>query len=598
VDDCDPCYACDPTTETCEWTCGDCEECDAYLEECVGAVGRLCGQLAICVVGLFTAADTCNALGICQPGATTACAPFICDAAGTACTTQCGTDDDCDDAAFCDVDNVCAFKRGRSAGCSDQRQCDSGYCSDGVCCDELCDGQCESCVLAGSLGTCTPVPAGQPPAGTKSPCQSDGSVCGGSCDGTNRDACAFPGANTVCRAASCIDGVETFSATCDGAGACPGAVTQSCAPYICGATVCTSSCGDDNGCAQAGWCDLSGGSGVCRQDFALGEPCLRDTQCLSGVCVANVCCDTDCTTPANATQVCPAGVCGFQCNTGFHSCNGMTCVSDASVNSCGPTNCTPCPNGPANSTRTCIAGVCGWACSSGFHLCPGGTQGLCLSNTSPDSCGTSCTPCPNGPPNSTRTCSAGVCGYVCNQFYKACGAECIHLSACCTGADCGQGDTCHDHVCCSHPRICGTAPNDFCCAEGSECVPGTGTCRTCSLNGNSCNDNGVCCSGVCEGLGQKVCVCVADGQFCPAEPELYCCSGICGGGPNFYYCCGPLGETCAAEGEAGDCCSVYCNGNHQCARAPAGNFCFPVGANPNCASNVCLSDGFGGGFCQ
>src|SRR5690606_10265305 len=104
---------------------------------------------------------------------------------------------------------ICAPAGELGAACSSGAECASGYCVDGVCCDGACTGQCEACNVAGSLGTCSPVPAGDAPRGARPACTSDGSVCGGSCDGTNRTACAYPDGN-VCRPGTCnADGVAT-----------------------------------------------------------------------------------------------------------------------------------------------------------------------------------------------------------------------------------------------------------------------------------------------------------------------------------------------------------------------------------------------------
>jgi hypothetical protein len=60
--------------------------------------------------------------------------------------------------------------------CANNGECSSGNCVDDVCCDTLCDGECESCALTGSVGTCTLADAGTDP---------DMECGAGSCDGTN-----------------------------------------------------------------------------------------------------------------------------------------------------------------------------------------------------------------------------------------------------------------------------------------------------------------------------------------------------------------------------------------------------------------------------
>src|SRR5439155_116716 len=174
----------------------------------------------------------------------------------------------------------------------------SQHCVDGVCCDTACTSQCEACAESGSAGTCTPV-AGGPrnartacasdgsvcagtcdgthpaacaypgngttcrdpscssgsagtctnvtgaPHGARQACASDGSVCGGVCDGSSATACAYPATETSCRGASCSAGVAMLQAACDGAGRCPPRQTQGCSPYLCGPQACLGNCASD-----------------------------------------------------------------------------------------------------------------------------------------------------------------------------------------------------------------------------------------------------------------------------------------------------------------------------------------------------------------
>lgn len=42
-----------------------------------------------------------------------------------------------------------------AAGCAADSECASGFCVDSVCCDGACDGQCQTCNVAGNVGYCT-----------------------------------------------------------------------------------------------------------------------------------------------------------------------------------------------------------------------------------------------------------------------------------------------------------------------------------------------------------------------------------------------------------------------------------------------------------
>jgi len=43
--------------------------------------------------------------------------------------------------------------------CSSDGDCDLGHCVDGVCCNTTCEGTCNRCNVAGSIGTCIEAPS-------------------------------------------------------------------------------------------------------------------------------------------------------------------------------------------------------------------------------------------------------------------------------------------------------------------------------------------------------------------------------------------------------------------------------------------------------
>jgi hypothetical protein len=138
--------------------------------------------------------------------------------------------------------------------CAEDAHCASEHCADGVCCDAACTGQCEACNMSGSEGTCSAV-AG-PPRGSRPECGGTG-VCMGACDGTARQACAFPGSNVQCSERTCSANVQRAVGTCSGAGFC-GAVETVCAPFTCGATACQTTCATSDDCAAGFVCQQGG----------------------------------------------------------------------------------------------------------------------------------------------------------------------------------------------------------------------------------------------------------------------------------------------------------------------------------------------------
>jgi outer membrane protein OmpA-like peptidoglycan-associated protein len=145
----------------------------------------------------------------------------------------------------------CVRLKDLGEGCGASTECASGACADGVCCNTACDGQCEACDETGSEGTCTAVTGA--PRGERPACDSDGSVCGGVCDGTGRAACTYPSAAVQCGTPGCSEGVATVSATCNGAGSCL-VQTQQCELYTCGENACRTGCTSDAECSADGIC--------------------------------------------------------------------------------------------------------------------------------------------------------------------------------------------------------------------------------------------------------------------------------------------------------------------------------------------------------
>jgi choice-of-anchor A domain-containing protein/uncharacterized repeat protein (TIGR01451 family)/uncharacterized repeat protein (TIGR02543 family) len=139
--------------------------------------------------------------------------------------------------------------------CSGATDCLSGSCVDGVCCNTACTDQCMACNLPGLVGTCSPVTGA--PVGGRPACASDGSLCGGSCNGTSAS-CAYPDGTAVCRQASCLGNVETHEAFCDGRGACPASTSASCEPFVCGANACLTQCTAFADCSAGHYCSAQG----------------------------------------------------------------------------------------------------------------------------------------------------------------------------------------------------------------------------------------------------------------------------------------------------------------------------------------------------
>ena len=275
-----------------------------------------------------------------------------------------------------------------------------------------------------------------------------------------------------------------------------------------------------------------------------GRPCSNGKcpsglVCVSGSCVASAtdggtasdggtsadggsaCDPSACTAPAHGTATCSAGACAFTCDTGYHAC-GSACADDTSPDTCG-TACTPC-SPPAHAAATCSAGACGFACSTGYHAC----GSACADDTAPATCGTACTPCPT-PTHATATCDGTACGIQCSAGYHDCGGACVpddSTSAC--GASCT--------ACTAPPNATVACVGGACqitCPQGqtacgSQCVDLQTDAANCGACGHDCMGS-ACQAGICEP------VVLAQGEFDPIriavdDANVYWCSSS-GGNP-------------------------------------------------------------------
>ena len=216
-------------------TCGTDGFCDGGGACRLYASGTVC-VAASCSGTTFTPARTCNGTGTCQTTTPSSCGTYTC--ATSVCRTSCTADADCAAPNVC-VMGVCT-KKPTGVACAANGECMTNLCQQGVCCASVCTATCQSCAIAGSLGTCSNVPTGQDPLNQ---CTDQGAnSCGndGFCDGTG--GCRRYAAGTTCAAASCTGSTLTAARSCNGTGTCQTATTSMCNPYACNATTCRTTC--------------------------------------------------------------------------------------------------------------------------------------------------------------------------------------------------------------------------------------------------------------------------------------------------------------------------------------------------------------------
>lgn len=109
-----------------------------------GCNGGVCNSMAMCV--------ECVADGDCTDGTNPRCSQETCISCsdGTMNGDETGTD----------CGGSCPEKCNGET-CAMGAECQSGFCADTVCCDTTCTGNCKSCNVTNSVGTCTNIPLGQ-----------------------------------------------------------------------------------------------------------------------------------------------------------------------------------------------------------------------------------------------------------------------------------------------------------------------------------------------------------------------------------------------------------------------------------------------------
>ncbi len=436
-----------------------------------------------------TLSAACDGSGSCPAKTTQGCSPAVC---GPTQCEGCETDAQCGTGKFCRA-GVCSTLTGSGGTCSRDAECSSAHCVDGVCCNSDCTGQCEACNLTGTIGVCTPVPAGTAPSGARTACNGTGNQCGGTCDGTNPRTCAYPGPGVSCRAPDCQNDRATLEAFCDGAGTCPPIAQQDCpAADTCVGTLCSGpgSCTGDTDCSSTQYCS----GGVCVPQKDVGTSCNTAAECTSSECVDGYCCSSACTGQCQACDVS-----GFEgiCTPVGGAPHGSrkSCSSDGTVcaGACDGSNPTACAYpGAAIGCRapSCANGVAtlGAACQGDGSCAP-----LQLQSCDPVGCDTNnvqcagtCTidsDCPSG-----NYCSAGICV-----------PESSNGATCGAAAQCASGN-CVDGVCCDTACTGQCASCDRAGAPGT-CGPVSGAPRD---GRPACPGSGAC-GGFCDGTNQNSC---------------------------------------------------------------------------------------------
>lgn len=437
--------------------------------------------------------------------------------------------------------------------CSAGSQCLSGNCVDGVCCDAPCAASCFACNVAGKVGTCSAIPAGEAPRGGRA----------------------------------------------------------SCSPFLCGTGgVCATTCAADTDCASGSYCDTV--AKKCFVKKSNGTTCGRVGECTSGQCVDTVCCDSACSGQCEACDVAASkGTCSpvsgaphtarAACATGtgktceLQLCNGSdrtACHYPSVSTTCSGNACT---SGIETHASTCdgvgackdVPKDCGvYKCGASACKTTCGTKADCLAGYS--CVGGACTPsiglgkpCSDDAACGDLLCVNGVCcgvdapatkcadGYICNAPGKEGTCMLANGSKCDLASKCGSG-FCVDGVCCD--RAC------------------DGQCEACDVG------KGGTCTGVAGAPHGSRPACDAGGT----GPDV-CKARTCNGAADTKSCVGYVNDSsklCAPKKCVGSDFSdfSFCDGAGTC-KSPGASSCVPykcddTGCLKACTSGEQCADGF------
>jgi hypothetical protein len=469
--------------------------------------------------------------------------------------------------------------------CTGWGQCASLHCVDGFCCDTGCAGACVACSAAkkgsGADGVCAAVGLGKDPDNECSADPPETCKQAGACDGTGK--CGMHPAGTVCVPSFCSGDVYSPDYKCDGAGACKGSGLVICSPYVCTEAgtkpACSTSCTAQVDCAAGATCT----AGACVVPIVNGKPCLYATECQSGYCVDNVCCNAPCAELCMACSVAAGAAKDGSCAAVKADTDPGDECAEEPQNPCGQTGLC---NGYGECARPAMGEFCGDAqCvddSFGNHSIQSGVAcdgfGTCKTSKWNNDCG-------------LYRCGGTVCKTGCSAD-----SDCIKTAWCnpagiCeskknNGEDCSLGSQCASELC-ADGTCCDTRCDGQCEACDRDIVQGKKTGKCSAVSGppptgrKACDNAAPECVGTCDGVTTAKCT-------YPVETTP-CGSGTCKDGEEYRAGCDgkgacgtPVPSSCVKFACGATACKTTCSADTDCASEykcdTATSDCVPAGA--------------------
>jgi hypothetical protein len=486
-----------------------------------------------------------------------------------ACPDGCRTEADCVRGFFCDASapgqlGVCAPKRPNGAGCTAERECQSGWCENGFCC---ADGDC--CATASDCPD-----TWSDPATCLDPQGCQGERVDARCL-DNRCASAVVADDSRCDAAT-----EAFDCGPFPAVYCSGAATQQ-------SPRCTWSCTSDAGCDAGFYCN----SGSCIPKLADGSVCAAANACQSNHCNNGLCCRGG--SCCNRPDDCPASFSSAPVCDVPQTCQGTakdaTCSNHVCGSAVGVPNDTACtaqvvasgcdayPDLRCNGQKTQTAPLCATGCASNADCDLNGwcQAGQCRPRLVDGSPCTDRGQCQSGHCQNGFCCASGDCCATsanCPVALYGSASTCTSATSCqgdkltpaCTNSQCGVGPRVGDDAGCAglEANNCGYFASVFCSAASSQTAP---ACANNCTTSAQCDAGANCTGGVCVPNAGAGGACTSNTQ---CDAGLTCVDGVCCNSTCTGLCqacnrtgslglCGPVGSGLDPGGECG---AVSCTG--------------------------------------
>jgi hypothetical protein len=228
---------------------------------------------------------------------------------------------------------------------------------------------------------------------------------------------------------------------------------------------------------------------ICGPSGTCTQNCTSDASCGSGKACCNGFCADTLSDPLNCNG------CNKPC-TGNDTvcCNGQCADPSTDVTHCGTCN-NSCST--LNGTPTCSAGVCGWTCNQNFQHCGMGNTGCDTASNTVDNCGGCGNVCTPTNASSNSCSSATSCSYTCQTGFLDCLKTGANTDGCESSINSVNSCGGCGNVCDTVHSTGASCPAGACMYTG--CMPGYIDCNQTAPNADGCEcATPMCCNNACQ----------------------------------------------------------------------------------------------------